>query len=199
MTRLRLRLTLGDGEGDPPDPLALELAAGEAARLPEARDVVARLAGRVPTRRGDEVAVDGRRLTGRPPAARVRAGLVVVDEPALAPAVSVADHLAAVCRRRRALELLDATPRLEGRGDDPAGVLSGGERRLLGWVRAILLDPTVVVLDRAATGLDAAAVRWADEQVARWRAAGVCALVRVGRAEEVAWGGPPSGERPPVA
>ncbi|MEX0834902.1 MAG: hypothetical protein WD010_02345, partial [Nitriliruptor sp.] len=66
-------------------------------------------------------------------------------------------------------------------------ILSGGERRLLGWARAVLLEPRTVVLDRAGTGLDATALRWATDQVLRWRADGVVALVRVGRAEEVAW------------
>jgi ABC-type branched-subunit amino acid transport system ATPase component len=195
VTRLQLHLAQ-DAVGDT---VRLELGAGEAAVLPGTGDEVDRIAGRVRARPGDEVVVDGRRLTSRSPAARVRAGLVVVDAPALAPAVSVADHLAAVTSRRRAHELLEATPRLAGRSDDPAGVLSGGERRLLGWVRAVLLEPVVVVLDRAATGLDTSAVRWADAQVARWRDGGVCVLVRVGRVEEAAWGPATSTERPPGA
>jgi Fe-S cluster assembly ATPase SufC len=68
-------------------------------------------------------------------------------------------------------------------------VLSGGERRLLGWARVLLLEPAAVVLDRAATGLDSDALVWATAQVARWRAGGCVALVRPGRDAEAAWVG----------
>lgn len=191
MTRLHVRAHL-DGTGGSAGPVTLDLAAGEAATIPDRDDVVRWLAGRgVPTR-GDELLLDGRRLVTRSPAARVRAGLVVVGDPPVAPAVTVVDHLAAVTSRRVARELLADVPRLGGRGDDPAGVLSGGERRLLGWARALLLDPAVVVLDRAATGLDRDAVAWATAQVRRWRARGAVALVRVGRADEAGWAGPPT-------
>lgn len=167
--------------------LDLELPPGGAAVLPDRDDVVAWFGGHRRPAAGDELRVAGRRLTHRSPAARVRAGLIVVGDPPLAPAVSVVDHLAAATSRDAALALLEEIPRLAGRGEDPAGVLSGGERRLLGWARAVLLAPRVLVLDRAATGLDADAVTWAGEQVRRWRTAGVVALVRVGRPEESVW------------
>jgi ABC-type branched-subunit amino acid transport system ATPase component len=174
-------------------PLDLELAAGEAAALPDTDEVIAWFVGGDGARRqrrrtdGDRLVIGGRDLAGRSPAVRVRAGLVVVGDPTLAPAVSVLDHLAAATTRARATALLDETPRLAGRGADLAGVLSGGERRLLGWARARMLAPEVVVLDRAGTGLDADALRWAAAQVQRWRDDGVVVLVRVGRSEEMGW------------
>jgi ABC-type branched-subunit amino acid transport system ATPase component len=144
--------------------------------------------GSVPRRRGDRLVVDGRPVTRRGTAARARAGLVIVTETAVAPTVSVRDHLAAVTTRERADAVLAEVPRLAGRGGDPAGVLSGGERRLLAWARAALLTPKVVVLDGAATGLDADATSWATERVARWRREqGVVVLVVPRRAEEVRW------------
>lgn len=184
MTRLRVRAHLGV---DASERLELDLPAGAAARLPDRDAVVAWLAGHRRAGPGDVLEVDGRRLVRRSPARRVRAGLVVVGDPPLAPTVTVADHLAAVTSPARAHRLLADVPRLGGRGDDPAGVLSGGERRLLGWARAVLLGPSVVVLDRAGTGLDADALGWAGAQVERWRGQGTVALVRVGRAEEAAW------------
>lgn len=183
MTRLEVRAAAFD--------LAVELAAGGAARLPDDDGVIAWLAGhrrgRAHPRAGDRLQLDGRDLDRRSPAARVRAGLIVVGDPPIAPAVSVVDHLAAVTSRSTAAELLADVPRLAGRADDPAGVLSGGERRLLGWARALLLSPSAVVLDRAATGLDADALAWATDRVERWRAAGCVALVRPGREAEAAW------------
>jgi ABC-type branched-subunit amino acid transport system ATPase component len=167
--------------------LDLQLAPGEAATLPDGDGPVAWLAGSGGSRRGEVLEVDGRDLRRRSTAARVRAGVVVVGDPPLAPAVSVRDHLAAVTSPSAATALLAQVPHLAARGTDPAGVLSGGERRLLGWARALLLTPRVVVLDRAATGLDTGSVTWATAQVDRWRGDGVCVLVRAGRAEERPW------------
>lgn len=184
MTALRASRASGRGGLD------LTLDAGGAARLPDADDPVAWFAGGVPASRGDRLVVDGRSLVRRSPAARVRAGLLVVGDPPLASAVSVRDHLAAATTTQMADGLLAAVPRLAGRGGDPAGVLSGGERRLLGWARALLLAPRVIVLDRAGTGLDADALAWATAQVDRWRGDGVTVLVRVGRDEEQRWARP---------
>lgn len=179
MTRLQARAVAFD--------LAVELSAGGTARLPDDDGLIAWFGGQRRPRAGDQLQLDGRHLARRSPAARVRAGLVVVSDPPLAPAVSVVDHLAAVTSRSAAAELLTEVPRLDGRADDPAGVLSGGERRLLGWARALLLHPAAVVLDRAATGLDSEALAWATRQVERWRATGCVALVRPGREAEAAW------------
>jgi branched-chain amino acid transport system ATP-binding protein len=194
VSRLQLRFdptshadAVGDGASGSDGGYAVELAPGEAALLPDRDDLIRWLAGDPAARGEGELHVDGRRLTARSAAARVRAGLVVLGDPPVAPSVTLLDHLAAVTSRRAARDLLEATPRLAGRADDPAGVLSGGERRLLGWARTVLLLPTVVVLDRSGTGLDTDAVRWAGTQVDRWRAAGTAVLVRVGRTEEVAW------------
>ncbi len=167
--------------------LDLDLAPGQAATLPDDDATIRWFVGTGPSDRRDLLTVDGRQLRRRGPAARVRAGLVVVGDPPLAPAVSVRDHLAAATSPRRAREVLASIPRLAGRDRDPAGVLSGGERRLLGWARAVLVGPRVVVLDRAGTGLDADSLAWAGAQVARWREDGVVAAVRVGRAEEATW------------
>lgn len=184
MTRLRaVRLPAPGGPGA----LDLRLEPGGAAMLPDEDAATAWLGGPGGPRRGEVLEVDGRDLRRRSTAARVRAGLVVVGDPPLAPAVSVRDHLAAATSTSAATASLGRVPHLARRGGDPAGVLSGGERRLLGWARALLLAPRVVVLDRAATGLDAEAVAWACEQVDRWRGEGVCVLVRAGRAEERAW------------
>jgi branched-chain amino acid transport system permease protein len=180
----RLRLHL-----DAPDlDLDLSLAAGEVVELPDDDRAVAALTG---TGRG-ELTLDGRSLRRRGPAGRVRAGLAVVAGVEVAPDVSVVDHLGAVVRLDEARRSLARVPGLAARADHPAGVLSGGERRLLAWLVAVVRDPRVVVLDRAGTGLDPAALDWATGQVGRWRAAGVVVLVRPGRAEERRWlTGPP--------
>jgi branched-chain amino acid transport system permease protein len=178
----RVELHLDDPQLD------LRVAAGEVVELPDDDRVVAALVG---TGAGD-VALDGRSLRRRSPARRVRAGLGVVAGVEVAPDVSVVDHLGAVVPLDRARRLLAGVPGLGARADHPAGVLSGGERRLLAWLVVTARAPRAVVLDRAGTGLDGDALAWATQQVARWRQAGVAVLVRPGREEERRWLSGPS-------
>lgn len=141
--------------------------------------------------------VDGHRLRGGP-ARRVRRGLAVVSGAPVAPDVSVHDHLAAVVGARGARRVLADAPLLHGRGDDPAGVLSGGERRVLAWLRARALEPRAVLLDGAGEGLDADTLGWAGGLVAAWTTEGVAVLVRPGRTEERAWAAPGGGHTSPL-
>lgn len=159
---------------------------------------VACLTGRRGPWRPRRLVVEGRSLGHRRTAARVRGGVVTIAPPVLAPQVSVRDHLAAAAPVDVAEARLAQVPRLAGRADVPAGVLSGGERQLVAWARAALVEPRVVVLDRAATGLDDEALAWATAQLDGWCARGGVALVRVGRAEEAAWtdASPPNGRAP---
>ncbi len=167
----------------------LQVAAGEVRLLEgaEAAPVLAAVLGTAP--RGALVTVAGRRVRGRGLAGRVRRGLAVVAGAPVAADVSVEDHLAAIVGAGRARELLAEAPLLADRGDDPAGVLSGGERRVLAWLRARAVEPRAVVLDRAGEGLDAATMQWAGRVVEAWAVAGVAVVVRAGRAEERAWAG----------
>lgn len=148
-------------------------------------DTVAHLADRLDRR--DRVRVDGRRVDRYRTAGRVRRGLGLVTAAPVAGDVSVRDHLAAVTSVRRADALVAAAPLLAGRGGDPAGVLSGGERRVLALLRADAVTPRAVVLDGAGEGLDTATLAWAGDLVAGWRRHGVAVLVHVGRAEERRW------------
>jgi ABC-type sugar transport system ATPase subunit len=161
-------------------------AAGQAVMLPDDDHLLGVLAG---TRRPRAARIElaGRRLDRVGSAARVRRGLAVVAGTEVADDVSVHDHLAATIGGRAATSLLEGAPLLTHRGDDPAGVLSGGERRVLGWLQAQAARPRAVLLDRAGTGLDREALRWAHQTVDRWLEAGVAVLVRPGRREEAAW------------
>lgn len=178
------RLVVHEPSGD----LALQVGRGEAYLLEDRPGLLAVLVGHGPP--GWRVRVDGRRIRTRHVAARVRHGLAVVGPAPVAPDVTVHDHLAAVAGSRRAGSLLASAPLLAGRGEDPAGVLSGGERRTLAWLRAVALGPAAVVLDRAGRGLDADSLRWADAQVAAWRGDGVAVVVHPGRVEERRWAHP---------
>ncbi|MBW3619262.1 MAG: hypothetical protein KY461_03395 [Actinobacteria bacterium] len=176
--RLHLPARTGDAEV-----LELEVADGAVADIPST--AVAALTSRRDGR--DRIRLDGRRIDRRGTAGRVRAGLALVTDAVVAPDVAVLDHLAAGTGRRRAARLLASSPLLRGRGADAAGVLSGGERRVLAVLRAVATDPRAVVLDAAGEGLDPAGLAWVAAEVARWRAGGVAVLLRPGRPEERAW------------
>jgi ABC-type branched-subunit amino acid transport system ATPase component len=182
---LRATLDLGATASDVPTPTTLTCEAGEAVEL-VGEEAVAALVGERRTR-AVRIELDGRRLDRRGPAGRVRAGFAVVRGTEVAADLPVRDHLVAAAGRRRGAELLADTPWLADRGDAPAGVLSGGERRLLGWSLARAADPRVVLLDRAGTGLDAAALAWAHRVVDGWLDGGVGVVVVVARPEERRW------------
>lgn len=181
-----------------PDTRELRASAGEVIRLDDADALVPAVAG-AGRRRPAVLEIDGRPIAGRSRARRVQAGLAVVSGTAVAPDLSVRDHLVAAGSAARADQLLGGSPLLEHRGDDPAGVLSGGERRVLAWLTAVAVEPRVVLLDRAGTGLDPDTLGWAHAIVDGWLDAGAVVLVRAGRPEEGRWvthgadGGPRTG------
>lgn len=77
------------------------------------------------------------------------------------PSLTVADNLelGGWTRRRdggfatRRAEALELFPRLADRINLPAGALSGGEQQMLAMARALMAEPSVVVLDEPSLGL----------------------------------------------
>jgi neutral amino acid transport system ATP-binding protein len=121
------------------------------------------------------VLLDGRRIDGRAPFRVARAGLVrtfqtpraltrmtVLENVMLAAPRQGGERLAgsllASARRRerevraRALELLQLV-RLDGDAPALAGTLSGGQRKLLDLVRALMAEPRILLLDEPMAGV----------------------------------------------
>jgi neutral amino acid transport system ATP-binding protein len=117
------------------------------------------------------VRFEGRRID-RSPAYRIaRGGLVrTFQTPRTLARLSVLDNLlVAAPRLERARELL-ALVRLEHHADDYAGVLSGGQRKLLDFARVLMTEPRLMLLDEPMAGVNPALGRQLVEHVLQLRA-----------------------------
>jgi ABC-type branched-subunit amino acid transport system ATPase component len=72
----------------------------------------------------------------------------------------------------RAMDLLRGI-RLEDMGDELAGTLSGGQRRLVEIVRALMAQPKILLLDEPTAGVDPGRIREVEDYVQEVRRSGV--------------------------
>jgi lipopolysaccharide export system ATP-binding protein len=79
-------------------------------------------------------------------------------------------------RRERAQQLLDQFG-LARLGDQEARTLSGGERRKLEIARALVTNPTMILLDEPFSGVDPIAVEELQVEIRRLVASGVSILI----------------------
>jgi branched-chain amino acid transport system ATP-binding protein len=109
------------------------------------------------------ISIDGRDVTHLAPHRKLReAGVAyVLQDNSVFPDMSVEENLLMGAflmpraeARRAVAGVFERYPRLAERRRQRAGVLSGGERRLLELSRALVLDPTVLLVDEPSIGLE---------------------------------------------
>ena len=164
----------------------LEVAPGEAVSLigrngAGKTTTIAAIAGFVRPR-GGSVTISGADLTGAPPHEIARAGVALVPQGRrIFGDLSVGENIAVAARpipggwdESRVLELFPVLARRRAvHGDE----LSGGEQQMLAIARALVRNPTLLLLDEPSEGLAPKLVEQVGEILERLRATGLALLL----------------------
>lgn len=141
------------------------------------------IVGLVRVRNGN-VTFRGREISSSPPEAIVRTGLCYVPQTNnVFPSLSIRENLemGAFVRRDDFRGRIDAMfqvfPDLAVQPGRKAGSLSGGQRQMLAIARALMLDPTLLMLDEPSAGLSPAMMDNVFERVREINQTGVALLM----------------------
>ena len=136
-----------------------------------------------------EILLDGKALDGMPSFRRALAGIgFVPQEREIFPSLSVRENLEVAARpgqwtQARVFELF---PRLKERLDNMGNQLSGGEQQMLSIARALLTNPTVLLMDEPTEGLAPVLVETLTAVLAQLRADSALSIILVEQNSRVA-------------
>jgi lipopolysaccharide export system ATP-binding protein len=135
---------------------------------------------------GGQVLFEGRDVTGLPMYKRARLGIgYLSQEPSIFQRLSVRDNLLAILEtmsvssveRYHTANMLIKRFGLTEVADSQGRFLSGGERRKLEIARAMVTEPSLILLDEPFSGVDPITVENLQEEIRRLVAAGMSILV----------------------
>jgi branched-chain amino acid transport system ATP-binding protein len=132
------------------------------------------------------VALGGEDITGLPPEDRIRRGIAyIAQQRSYFPSQTVADNLRlgaylvrdARLRAEREASVFERFPVLRQRSRQLAGMLSGGEARMLELGRMLMMAPRLAILDEPSIGLSPRLIETVYAQVRRLRDEGITFLI----------------------
>ncbi|SNY36128.1 amino acid/amide ABC transporter ATP-binding protein 2, HAAT family [Pseudooceanicola antarcticus] len=126
----------------------------------------------------------GQEIAGLPNHKIARMGLGYVPESRdIFPTMTVRQNLMLGIKNMRKTgrwsidQMLEMFPNLARRADNPAGVLSGGEKQMLTMCRTLMGDPELIIIDEPTEGLAPLIVTQVGEMIAEIAKAGVSILL----------------------
>jgi len=141
------------------------------------------------TLHGGTIELDGARIEAAPPHRRALAGLgYVPQEREIFPSLSVRENLEIGTRpgHWNQARVFDLFPNLAERLGHGGTQLSGGEQQMLAIARALLTNPSVLLMDEPTEGLAPVIVQALVQVLGRLRAAGGLSIVLVEQNSRVA-------------
>jgi branched-chain amino acid transport system ATP-binding protein len=134
-----------------------------------------------------EVTLSGKNISGISPSDILRLGITQVPQTrALFPEMSVRENILmggysirkdSKLLKQRIQMVEEIVPIVKERASDPAGFLSGGQRRMVEIARALVLDPSLILMDEPSLGLDPKSVAKVSELVRKMTADGRTVLL----------------------
>jgi branched-chain amino acid transport system ATP-binding protein len=141
------------------------------------------------TLHGGQVHLGGRDVSTLPPHLRARAGFgYVPQEREIFPSLSVQENLE-ICAQQgpwNAERVFELFPNLRARLGNGGSQLSGGEQQMLAIARALMTNPTVLLMDEPTEGLAPVIVQALTQVMARLRSEGGLSIVLVEQNSRVA-------------
>jgi branched-chain amino acid transport system ATP-binding protein len=163
--------------------LSFEMRRGEVAVLLGRNGVgkttaIQTILGLPPPRRG-AIAFQGQPIAGRPTFAIVQSGIGWVPQGhRVFPTLTVGENLALAAAKARpgtwnVPEIYRLFPRLQARREARGDALSGGEQQMLAIARALIQNPSLILMDEPSEGLSPLLVREVEDIILQLRGSGV--------------------------